>query len=130
MLPTVAMAASAGTGGTAGSAGAGAGSASGAAAPGASAAAPAGATGTSGAGAPAATNGSSASQGKGPAITASMLPEEPSQTYGQQVVIGTALPDDFTYYPVPDYDAYDYIVLDNQRVIVDRGIHRIVEIIP
>ena len=35
-----------------------------------------------------------------------------------------------TYYPVPNYEAYDYAIVNNQRVIVDRNTHRIVRVIP
>ena len=42
------------------------------------------------------------------------------------VAVGEALPDTYTYYDVPQYPGYRYIVVNNQRVIVDRKTHRIV----
>ena len=64
------------------------------------------------------------------AIVGSNLPAHPSVTYGQPVVVGEALPDTYTYYPVPSYDDYGYVVLNDQRVIVDRRTHRILRVIP
>jgi hypothetical protein len=49
--------------------------------------------------------------------------------YQGPVVVGEALPDTVTYYPVPDYDAYSYTVINNRRVIVDRHNHKVVRII-
>jgi Protein of unknown function (DUF1236) len=145
LLPTLAMAAGAG-GGTGGT---GANGSTGGAAPGTAGNAPSPTGGTGGtapgtAGNAPSTSGNNASTansaaapgnsggavGKGPEITRSMLPEEPSVTYGQPLEIGSTLPGDFTYYPVPNYDAYNYVILDNQRVIVDRRTRRILEVIP
>jgi Protein of unknown function (DUF1236) len=63
------------------------------------------------------------------AITGSALPPQPSVVYQGPVVVGEALPDTVTYYPVPDYDAYSYTVINNRRVIVDRHNHKVVRII-
>jgi len=63
------------------------------------------------------------------AITGSALPPQPSVPYRERVVVGEPMPATITYYPVPDYDAYSYVVVNNQRVIVDRRTHRVVRII-
>jgi hypothetical protein len=62
------------------------------------------------------------------AIVGSTLPDRPPVAYDRPVVVGEALPDDFTYYPVPNYNDYSYVVVDHRRVIVDRG-HRVVRVI-
>ncbi len=67
---------------------------------------------------------------KAPEITASMLPDAPSQTYGGPVMVGNALSGDFTYYPIPNHDPLSYAVLNHQKVVVDRESHRIVKVIP
>jgi hypothetical protein len=59
------------------------------------------------------------------AITGSALPPQPSVRYERPIVVGEALPDTITYYPVPEYDAYSYVIVNNQRVIVDRRTHRV-----
>ena len=63
------------------------------------------------------------------AITGSALPSQPSVVYQGPVVVGETLPDTVTYYPVPEYDAYSYTILNNRRVIVDRHTHRVVRVI-
>lgn len=63
------------------------------------------------------------------ALVGSTLPSEPSVVYQQPVTIGEALPDTYTYYAAPRYPDYQYVVLNNQRVIVDRR-HRIVRVLP
>jgi phage tail tape-measure protein len=63
------------------------------------------------------------------AITGSALPPQPSVVYQDPVVVGETLPDTVTYYPVPEYDAYSYTILNNRRVIVDRHTHRVVRVI-
>ena len=62
------------------------------------------------------------------AIVGSTLPSHPSVVYERPVVVGEALPDDFDYYPVPQYNDYSYAIIDNHRVIVDRH-HRVVRVI-
>ena len=63
------------------------------------------------------------------ALVGSSLPSEPSVVYQQPVAVGETLPDTYTYYAVPQYPDYQYIVLNNRRVIVDRH-HRIVRVMP
>ncbi len=63
------------------------------------------------------------------ALVGSSLPSEPSVVYQQPVVVGETLPDTYTYYAVPQYPDYRYIVLNNQRVIVNRH-HRVVRVVP
>ena len=63
------------------------------------------------------------------AIVGSSLPAQPSVTYDQPVVVGEALPETVTVYPVPRYTQYDYAVVNNQRVIIDPRTRRIVRVI-
>jgi hypothetical protein len=62
------------------------------------------------------------------AIVGSMLPAHPSVRSDRRIVVGEVLPEDYAYYPVPNHEGYDYVIVNNQRVIVDRH-HRIVRII-
>jgi hypothetical protein len=62
-------------------------------------------------------------------IVGSTLPSEPSVVYRGPVVVGQTLPPSITYYHVPDYDAYDYAVLNGRRVIVERRTHRVLRVI-
>ncbi len=64
------------------------------------------------------------------ALVGSSLPSQPSVVYQQPVVVGQPLPPSYTYYAVPQYPDYEYIILNNQRVIVDRHTHRVVRVIP
>ncbi|RBP09273.1 uncharacterized protein DUF1236 [Roseiarcus fermentans] len=64
------------------------------------------------------------------ALVGSSLAPQPSVVYQGPVAVGEALPDTYTYYDVPQYPGYRYIVVNNQRVIVDRKTHRIVRVIP
>jgi outer membrane lipoprotein SlyB len=64
------------------------------------------------------------------ALVGSSLPPQPSVTYDGQMVVGGALPDGYTYYPVPQYQDYDYVIVNNQRVIVDHRTRKIVRVIP
>jgi hypothetical protein len=64
------------------------------------------------------------------ALVGSSLPSQPSVVYQRPVVVGEPLPDSYTYYEVPQYPDYNYIVLNNQRVIVDRKTHRVVRVMP
>lgn len=68
--------------------------------------------------------------GKSAEITASMLPEVPSVIYPGELVVGVELPGTITYYPVPNYDAYSYAVINNERVLIDPNTHRILRLIP
>jgi len=65
-----------------------------------------------------------------PEITATTLPDKPSQAYKGEFTLGTTLSGDFAYYPVTNHDALDYAVLDHKKVIVDRQTRRIVKVIP
>ncbi len=64
------------------------------------------------------------------ALVGSSLPSQPSVVYQQPVVVGQTLPTSCTYYAVPQYPDYEYIILNNQRVVVDRRTHRVVRVIP
>ncbi len=63
------------------------------------------------------------------ALMGSSLAPRPSVAYQQPIVVGQALPGDYTYYEVPNQPDYEYVVLNNQRVIVTRNDHRIVRVI-
>jgi hypothetical protein len=63
------------------------------------------------------------------AIVGSSLPPEPSVVYSQPVVVGQALPQTVTVYPVPQYQQYDYTIINNHRVIIDPRTRRIVRVI-
>jgi Protein of unknown function (DUF1236) len=63
------------------------------------------------------------------AIVGSTLPAHPSVRYEHPVVVGTVMPEDYTYYPVPNNDGYDYVIVNNERVIVDRHSHRVLRVI-
>ncbi len=64
------------------------------------------------------------------ALVGSTLPAQPSVAYDGQVVVGNELPGTYTYYPVPQYQDYDYVIVNNQRVIVDHRTHKVVRIVP
>ncbi len=64
------------------------------------------------------------------ALVGSSLPSQPSVVYQQPVVVGQTLPTSCTFYAVPQYPDYEYIILNNQRVVVDRRTHRVVRVIP
>ena len=64
------------------------------------------------------------------ALVGSSLPPQPSVVYEQPVVVGEPLPDSYTYYEVPQYPDYNYIIVNNQRVIVDRRTHRVLRVMP
>ena len=68
--------------------------------------------------------------GKSPEITSSMLPEVPSAPYNGTLMVGETLPGTFTYYPVPNENAYSYAIINNHRVLIDRDSHRIVRVMP
>ncbi len=63
------------------------------------------------------------------AIMGSTRPPQPSVVYDQPVVVGEVLPDDFTYYAVPNKDSYSYVIINKRKVIVDRHTRRIVRVI-
>jgi hypothetical protein len=64
------------------------------------------------------------------ALIGSSLPQQPSVVYEQPIAVGGNLPESYTYYDVPQYPDYEYVILNNQRVIVDRNTHRIVRVLP
>jgi hypothetical protein len=55
--------------------------------------------------------------------------EQPSVVIKRKVIVGEALPDDVVLYKVPKYDAYQYGVVNGQRVIVDSRSRRVVQIV-
>lgn len=63
------------------------------------------------------------------AIVGSSLPQQPSTVYDGPIVAGEPLPQSVVIYPLPQYPDYSYAVINNHRVIVDRGSHRIVRVI-
>jgi hypothetical protein len=63
------------------------------------------------------------------AIVGSSLPARPSVVYDQPVVVGEALPETMTVYPVPQYRQYEYAIVNNHHVIVDPATRRIVRVI-
>jgi len=63
------------------------------------------------------------------AIVGSSLPSHPAVAYDRPVVVGEALPESVTVYPVPSYDEYSYTVIGNRKVIVDRHNRKIVRVI-
>jgi hypothetical protein len=63
------------------------------------------------------------------AIVGSSLPPQPSVVYDQPVVVGEALPQTVAIYPVPQYQNYDYAIVNHHRVIIDPATRRIVRVI-
>jgi hypothetical protein len=63
------------------------------------------------------------------AIVGSSLPWQPSVVYDRPVVVGEALPDTITVYPVPRYRDYDYAIVNSHRVIIDPHTRRVVRVI-
>ena len=63
------------------------------------------------------------------AIVGSSLPQQPSVVFDGPVVVGDPLPQTVVIYPLPQYPDYSYAIINNHRVIVDRGSHRIVRVI-
>jgi len=63
------------------------------------------------------------------AIVGSNLPPQPSVVYSQPVVVGQELPQTVTVYPVPQYQQYDYTIINNHRVIIDPRTRRIVRVV-
>lgn len=64
------------------------------------------------------------------ALVGSSLPSHPSVVYQGPIAVGETLPETYTYYEVPQQPAYEYVIVNNQRVIVDRKTHRILRVIP
>ena len=63
------------------------------------------------------------------AIVGSSLPAHPAVADDRPVVVGEALPETVTVYPVPSYDEYSYTVIGKRKVIVDRHTRKIVRVI-
>ena len=63
------------------------------------------------------------------AIVGSSLPQEPSTVYNGPIIVGEPLPQSVVIYPLPQYPDYSYAIINNRRVIVDRGSHRIARVI-
>jgi len=55
--------------------------------------------------------------------------DQPSVVVKRRVIVGQALPRDVVLYKVPKYEAYEYGVVNNQRVIVDSRSRRVVQIL-
>lgn len=64
------------------------------------------------------------------ALVGSSLPTQPSVVYEEPIAVGAPLPDSYTYYDVPKYPEYAYLVVNNRRVVVDRRTHRVVRVYP
>lgn len=62
-------------------------------------------------------------------LVGSTLPSHPSVVYDRPIVVGEAAPDGYSYYDVPNQPDYEYMILNNHRVIVDRHTHRIARVI-
>jgi hypothetical protein len=63
------------------------------------------------------------------AIVGGALPPHPSVVYERPIVVGQVLPGDYEYYDVPNQPAYEYVILNHHRVIVDRRDRRVVRVI-
>jgi hypothetical protein len=53
----------------------------------------------------------------------------PSVRVEEQVVVGSALPATVEIHPVPKYERYSYAVVNDQRVIVDAGSRKVIQVI-
>jgi hypothetical protein len=64
-----------------------------------------------------------------PETVISYIEEHPAQSIqvSNEVVVGATLPADVVVSEVPDYD-YNYVVVNDRRVLVDPGTRRIVHI--
>jgi hypothetical protein len=52
-----------------------------------------------------------------------------SVTYEGEVVVGKPIPQTVTLYPVPDYEVYEYAVVNGRTVIVDPKTRVIVDVV-
>ncbi|TCL75509.1 DUF1236 domain-containing protein [Rhizobium sp. BK251] len=52
----------------------------------------------------------------------------PSVVYDGDIIVGTTLPDSVELHAVPDASGYGYTIVNERRVIVDPGTHRVIEI--
>jgi len=55
--------------------------------------------------------------------------QQPSVVLKRKVVVGRPLPRSVALYPVPKYQAYQYGVVNGERVIVDARTRRVVQIL-
>ncbi|MGE6782276.1 DUF1236 domain-containing protein [Ensifer adhaerens] len=53
----------------------------------------------------------------------------PSATYDGTVVVGEPLPDTVEVYPIPQQPSYGYVVVNEQRVLVDPQSRRVIEVL-
>ncbi|MGF6172404.1 DUF1236 domain-containing protein [Ensifer sp. 4252] len=53
----------------------------------------------------------------------------PSVVYEGTVVVGEPLPDAVEIYPIPQQPTYGYVVLNEQRVLVDPQSRRVIEVL-
>lgn len=53
----------------------------------------------------------------------------PSVVYEGKVVVGEALPDTVEIYPIPQQPTYGYVVLNDQRVLVDPQSRQVIEVL-
>ncbi|MEP9378465.1 DUF1236 domain-containing protein [Aquabacter sp. CN5-332] len=54
----------------------------------------------------------------------------PSVRMERQVVVGEPLPSNVRVYQVPNYSQYEYSVVNDQRVIVEPGTRKVIQVIP
>ena len=57
------------------------------------------------------------------------LPQQPSVSYGGHMAVGEEMPGTYTFYPVPAFPDYDYIILNGHRVIVEHKTHKIFRVL-
>jgi len=50
-------------------------------------------------------------------------------TYDGTVVVGDPLPDTVEVYPIPQQPTYGYVVVNQQRVLVDPQSRRVIEVL-
>ncbi|OYY25677.1 MAG: hypothetical protein B7X99_15885 [Rhizobiales bacterium 17-65-6] len=53
----------------------------------------------------------------------------PSVRYQHEVVVGEPLPPSVQVYAVPNHDEYAYTVVNDRRVIVDRGSRKVIQVV-
>jgi hypothetical protein len=58
-----------------------------------------------------------------------MEQEVPSIVYEGDVIVGSTLPDTVEVHTIPASDGYAYTVVNERRVIVDPGTHRIIQVL-
>ncbi len=63
------------------------------------------------------------------ALVGSQSPAMPARFRERPVTVGEALPAFYVYRDIPDFPDFQYLVLNNRRVIVDRKFRRVVRIV-